>query len=486
MTGSRHKGIRRWFRGIVISIVCAMMMPSCAVPVSADVATDYLSVRVGYLGMELDEYTLAGKYHWSELQKNLPVYEIPYSYYQSGKTKKEYRAIVDSGRGFLVSDILSYAHIYIGDVKNLKFYVEDHKGIQAAFDKGALFKSRYYFDDLAGHRKIEYDDKHHIVGYSFDEAWNFNEEVDPMLALEDNWETFNEEFEHIGPNFDSLSTSSRFRLLFGQTSPTETLTSSSAKYVSCVYVTLNGQPKVGKMPKLKGSYGSHTMEMTVSTDNESIRDALSDLLKLNSTNKDVLVITGVKVTNDSGYSDMATVRVSYDIVGEGDASISVGFGSDSNSIASSAVVHGEAKSQEQADQEEDTNKEDTNKEKAKDDGKLTANAGNKNSSSGELAKSKSGKTENIEAKEAKAKTTTYVLSKDAQQKLEDMLNSQTEIAPAEEVTEVKQEEDKSKDRQKKLLLYTCLGGIGLCGLGGAAEFVSFRIRLNRRIHFRKV
>ena len=475
MEVSKTEGIKRWFHGVIISMLCVMMMPFCAVSASADVATDYLSVRVGYVGMELDEYVLVDKYHWSELANNLPTYEIAYSYFQSGNSKKKYSAIVDSANGFMVSDILAYSNIYYGDVRNLKFYVEDHKGIQAAFDKSSLFSTRYYFDDLAGHRTVEYDDNYNVVSYSFDDAWSASYKVEPMLALEDNWETFNEEFEHIGPNFEGMGSGSRFRLEFGQRKPTESMTSSSAKYVSCVYVTLNGQPKIGDMPDLDGSYGSHEVEMTVSANNESIRNALSDLMKINSTNKDVLVISGVKVTASDVYSDLATIRISYEIVGEGDASLSIGLGSNTNTIASSAVIHGEGKGQAKAGGESE-------------EGTLTADANAKadgSSKSPELSKDKTGKMEHIEADQAKVKSSTYILSKDAQQRLEEMFTSQTLTNATEEVTEVKQEEDLEKERRKKLILITCLSSILLCGIGGAAELLSFRIRLNRRVKIRK-
>ena len=467
--------IIRWAKSIIIGIACVVIMPFCAVPVNADVATDYISVRVGYIGMELNEYVLVGKYHWSELSNKLPTYEIAYSYFQSGNSKKKYNAIVDSANGFMVSDILDYAGIYYGDVRNLKFYVEDHKGIQAAFDRSSLFATRYYFDDLAGHRTVEYDNNYNVVSYSFDDAWNARYKVEPMLALEDNWESFNEEFEHIGPNFESMGSGSRFRLEFGQRTPTETMTSSSAKYVSCIYVTLNGQPEIGEMPELDGSYGSHEVEVTVSANNESIRNALSDLMKINSTNKDVLVISGVNVTSSDVYSDLATIRISYEIVGDGEASISFGIGSDKNTIASSAVVR---TTTEDKDEEKGAIKTDNESE----EGTRTASAKAEGSSSSpELVKNKKGKTEHIEADQAKAKSSTYILSKDAQERLEKMLNTQTLTQATEDITEVKQEEDKNNDRQKKLALLTCLSVLLICVLGGAAELISFKIRLNRKV-----
>ena len=242
------------------------------------------------------------------------------------------------------------------------------------------------------------------------------------------------------------------------------MTSSSAKYVSCVYVTLNGQPKIGKMPELDGSYGSHQVEVQVSADNQSIRDALSELMKLSSTNEDVLVLSGVNVTKSDVYSDLATIRINYEIVGEGDAAISFGIGSAGNKIATSTVVHGEGGGQAAV-------------KGGSEDGSLKAKSEAKAEGTAETPDlNKKGKTEHIEADQAKAKTTTYVLSKDAQEKLDKMLDTQTLTTATEDVTEVKQEKDKDKERKKKLMLITCLGSLGLCGLGGAAELVSFRIK----------
>ena len=38
------------------------------------IATDTLTVKVGYYGMESSQYVEAGTYHWTELQENLTMY----------------------------------------------------------------------------------------------------------------------------------------------------------------------------------------------------------------------------------------------------------------------------------------------------------------------------------------------------------------------------------------------------------------------------
>ena len=283
--------------------------------------------------MELSEYAEVGTWHWSELYETLPIYEIAYSYFQK-ESETQYNAIVDSGRGFLISDLLDWVNIYTDDIYNLQFYVNDHHGIQAAFDYDSLFSERYYFNDLPGHREIIRDKlTWAVTGYDFEDAWSDCEQVEPMLAIEDNWATFTQEVEHIAPDFEQANPMNRFRLLFGQTEPTEQLTSKSAKYVSCIYVTLYGQPvyhdpsKPREPLELNMDLGSHSVRMTVSVDNPYLLASLPEQLNLTSSDENVIQITGWDYEFDEDYSDLAYVTIYYETVGEGPVTINTGFGS---------------------------------------------------------------------------------------------------------------------------------------------------------------
>ncbi|MGN0702864.1 MAG: hypothetical protein ACI4KL_06815 [Lentihominibacter sp.] len=508
---------------LAVMLALLMVVPSVTSVARADVATDYLTIKVGYLGMELDEYVEVDKYHWRELAESIygstgSTPKQAYSYFQqSSKTK--YTAIVDSARGIYISDLLEYANIYYGDVQSLKFYVEDHKGVRTSFDQSALFRTRYYYEDLAGHRTIIYgtrtvekevqetihhdaeyeegengeqvlvkeawdevvtktvteevEDKSKILGYSFENATKSAKKVQPMLAIEDNWAQFNEEFEHIGSDFSSLNAGTRFRLLFGQTSPTESMTSQSDKYVSCVYVTLRGQPTVGEMGGLNGSYGSHKVTMTVQTDNMNIRDGLSGLMNVKSTNTDVLVITGITVTPDRKYSDLATVTVSYDIVGKGEAAITAGVGSSSQPLSTSETVQGEGKPN--GDQETDRNNNRDSSEGSGDKGSVN-NSNPKTASASKESELK--KQDNARAQIA-GSPTTFELSDAAAAEFASALTPQVETAATMDVEEVKKEdntEEKEKE-QKMILLFTGLGCLAVALGGAASELISFRIRL---------
>ena len=313
-------------------LLCAAAV--CVIPEStarAESAVDTLTIKVGYSGMDLDRYVPAGKWNWAKLFHELPLESRSYSYFQSpGATDhpstdaisvKEYSAIVCSANGFSIEDLLDYAGLYWNDIYNIGFYVTDHNTIWTSFDKDSLFKTRYYFNNLPAHRK-ETDD-----GYDFSDAWNDCEEVRPMLAIEDNWASYTQEFENIGPDFTNMKPGNRFHLMFGQDSPTQQLTKQSAKYIDCLYVTLKGKPAFSPEDvKLSTKKGSHTAKMRTRVDNEAMIRQMKDLLDLQSTNEDVLVIRDIRIERDEDYSDLATVVIDYDIVGKGKASITGGFG----------------------------------------------------------------------------------------------------------------------------------------------------------------
>lgn len=144
-----------------------------------------------------------------------------------------------------------------------------------------------------------------------------------MLALEDNWVRYEVGTEHTGPDYSAMGTANRFRLLFGQTSPMESRTNQTAKYVYAVNVTLDGQPEVVReMQPLEGTVGSHKTTMTLSVGNLSILKNLQQLLKFDSSDGGVLRIDSWTVTPNSTYSDLVTVEISYTILKEGTASIS--------------------------------------------------------------------------------------------------------------------------------------------------------------------
>lgn len=503
----------------------------------ADAVTDYLSVAVGYSGMELWEYVEVGDYHWSELANDLPIYEQAYSYYNSRSDDgTEFTEIVDSARGILLTDFLEYANIHYPDIYNLQFYVVDHNDIQAAFDRDALFQTRYYFEDYNGHLYREYDENFNVTSVDSSECWNYSYAVEPMLALEDNWVSFTEEYEHSLPDYENMTTASRFRLLFGQTNPEESLTSKSAKYVRTVYVTLTGKPEItgeggGELPELDGSYGSHTynVEIEIHTDIASEVEQLEQLLHLESTDESVLQITGINVTKDDFYENVVQVAIDYQIIGEGEASIVGSFGSlkdgDTGFTFSKPVAGSAEDPAEQPDekQETDDNSEedqispetdhtnDTNQRQNADQsqaghsgaestdsenrsadassgnvtGKVAAGDTKQSPNQNEIQQIENSDTLQVRPDETETLDTTSVssgvfrLSSDIQAQLADnrVARADAGVAETEDVSKVTVEDHKQEknERMRLMLMISGIGTAGLLALGLAGEKLAFYI-----------
>lgn len=315
-------------RRVPALLTALLLLLNLAAPsLAAGQVTDTLTVKVGYFGMETEQYAEVGTYHWSELSQNLPIVENAYSFFRSG-TDGVYRTVIDSARGFYISDLMDYVNINIQDIQSIQFYTKDQEiGYFTSFTNAELFETpRYYFNDLSAHVEPVYNDAGEVVEYNADSAWNDCWEVVPMLALEDSWATYDLGTEHSAPNYESMGTGNRFRLLFGQAYPTEVRTNQSAKYTHTLFVTLNGTPSAPELPELDGTIGSHTIQFDMSLSNGTLREALAQLLNISSSDSSVLEIKSVTVTPSSEYVDLATVTVTYEVHKEGSANLSIGLG----------------------------------------------------------------------------------------------------------------------------------------------------------------
>ena len=314
-------------RFLLMMTVLALLLSVGLTASAAGTVTDTLTVKIGYWGMDTDSYVTVGTYHWSELEANLPLYYEAYSFYRAG-TDGDYVTVIDSAYGFGIADLISYAGIYAGDVQSLQFYTQDQTvGYFTSFTYGELFgTARYYFSDLAAHIHPVYDEEGNFTEWDATEAWDFCTTVQPMLALEDNWAQYEIGTEHTEPDYSNLGTGNRFRLLFGQSYPLEMRTNQTAKYTHTVYVTLSGCPTLGEIPALDGTIGSHTFTTTLTVGNAALVDAIGSLLNITSSDESVLRIDAVEITPNAEYSDLVDVKISYEILKEGEATISAAIG----------------------------------------------------------------------------------------------------------------------------------------------------------------
>ena len=333
-------------RAVAVLLMLVLLSPVFFIqPARADIVTDTLTVKVGYFGMLPEEYVEIGTYQWWELEESLPLHEETYSFFRGDALNRpdEMRTVVDSARGFYLTDLLDFANIYIGDVSSLSFYTRDQEvGSFVSFTAQELFRhDRFYFENLAMHLRDPYRDESGKLVYDDSEAWDHARVVEPMLALEDNWANFEISNNETPPNFDGLHAGNRFRLLFGQHEPQATETSKSAKYVHTVLVTLSGTAiYTPDPPELDGTIGSHEVTMNVTVSNNDLLSALQSILRFVSSDENVLRVTdwGIKFSDE--YSDLATVTIRYDVLAEGDATINAFIGESGGGTQLSTVTTG--------------------------------------------------------------------------------------------------------------------------------------------------
>jgi len=459
------------YRLLIFLLLCPLF------PMKADgagIATDDLRIRVGYFGMEADKYVEVSTYHWSELEENLPLHEQAYTFIRRNE-EGEYKVVVDSAKGFYIDDLLAYADIGLSDVQALNFYTRDQEtGYFTSFSLAELLQShRYYFEDLPAHLIPLYDESGQLQGYDESEAFQHAVEVRPMLALEDSWVTYDVGTEHVQPDFSSMGTGNRFRLLFGQTSPMESRTNQTAKYVYAVNVMLDGQPEVvEELEPLKGTIGSHKATLTLSVGNLDILKNLQQLLRFDSSDGSVLQIDGWTVTPDDTYSDLVTVEISYTVLKGGSATLTGNLGG--MELAVSAAV--DTLPAEDDPQDRPSNGDHTAPDAGQGDTTPSqpenGYENEKKQQSGSSAASEQPKTDNPVTRE------TIRLSAEMSALLEQLGSDQGKPAdtPQNEADSVPAV---TPEDQRQVLLYTGLGSLAVCLSGAAAELLYFRKERDR-------
>ena len=321
--------IRRLKRQLSVIVLCLMLLPAATLTCyGAGTVTDTITIKVGYWGIEQSDYVEKATYHWTELDDNvggaMTTHEVAYSFYREGADHR-FGTVIDSARGFYIEDLIEYAGVSLRDIQSISFYTADKDiGYFTSFTSSELFRTeRYYFNNLAGYLTPVWKDetKEKMEDVLLDSrAWNDKKVVKPMLALEDSWATYDAGTENTGPNYTSMGTGNRFRLLFGQTSPQESRTNQTAKYVHTMYIALKGVPKVKQEKvELSQKVGAHTVTFNVSTGDAAMIQELIDRLKWSSSDESILKIKNISMQAANQYNDAITVTIDYETLKAGEA-----------------------------------------------------------------------------------------------------------------------------------------------------------------------
>ena len=151
----------------------ACLTAVCLLPGRAEaggIATDTLTVKVGYYGMDSSRYVEAGTYHGTELQENLTMYYEAHTFFRPTGGGR-----LPGGGGLcLRHPHRRAAGVYphpserrtVGAVR----YTGSGRGAFTSFTRSELFRPRYYFEDLPAHLMSVYDEKGGITGEPGDGA----------------------------------------------------------------------------------------------------------------------------------------------------------------------------------------------------------------------------------------------------------------------------------------------------------------------------
>lgn len=537
--------------------------------------TDDLTVKIGYWGMDESTFVEKGTYNWYTLASSLPMHKVAYSFYQ--ENKYGYNAIIDSAKGFYISDFLDFAGIERSGINSISFYTKDVSvGYFTSFSYNELFSTtRYYFEDLSGNLRPTFEDmpsgeeseqpdpsgseepsggseepsgggeeppgggdepsggndepsggndepsdgndepetppqqeppeddtglfdtvanrfawdeafaaekKYKLLSVSDTNAWKHKKTVQPMLALEDHWESYettsnNQPF-NTAPNYSSMSTGNRFRLLFGQSSPKESKTNQTAKYVHTLFVTYTGVPEVVEdMKDISGEVGQHKVSFNVSAGDTSMVQSLIDEMGWNSTDENVLTIDSVNMSKNRKYSDVVTVEITYSIKKKGKASIEGTYAG--IKVGGSAISTPDDSSD--ADGKDSKEGKDSTGEgasKSGDQAKGDSKEKSGKSDSGKTGKSKTDKNKSEQNKSNKDKTKDAV-TKDENMQVYELDESVARMLTqtSKEVVQNDKETLKVKNEENNTGPATAAGALGICIGGVVAERIRFRKKL---------
>lgn len=190
---------------------------------SIGVPSDTLTIKVGYFG---GPYYTKKTYTISDLEA-MPQVQQAYTYIDSMPA-----VVIDSARGVKLADLLEDAGIDVNSVESFYFYATDTEvGWYQCLPKSYLLDTaRYYYPNLPAY--WDSDTHSSIPGAALGAI-----QVEPVVAIWDNWQRF-----AVAPDFNVRDTSTRFRLLFGQTDTAARTAMRSVRWVHAIEVMLGGSP----------------------------------------------------------------------------------------------------------------------------------------------------------------------------------------------------------------------------------------------------
>ncbi|MDR2360920.1 MAG: hypothetical protein LBD85_06560 [Oscillospiraceae bacterium] len=190
-------------------------------------AADTLSISVGYFGGPYHEVrTFTADELWA-----MNVVYADYTFIDNMPS-----VVIDHVAGVTLADILEAAGVDINSAQSFNFWTKDKTG-----DYYTSLTKTYLIDTPRCCYYSLPDNFDYDIGAGNDFAASYAEYVPTVIALADDWNRAIAGAS-FGSDYLNLNTSTRFRLIFGQTNVYERTASVSAKWIYSIEVTLGGAP----------------------------------------------------------------------------------------------------------------------------------------------------------------------------------------------------------------------------------------------------
>jgi len=229
----RHNKKGAYFIGLCLLILSVFLYCLSGAALALDeeaengYAADTLTVRVGYFGGVYEETrTFTADELWA-----MNVVYTDYTLLDNMPS-----VVIDHVAGIPLADIIEAAGIDLNSVQSFNFWTKDKTGsYYTSLTKTYLIDTpRYCYYSLPDN--FDYDMGTGNALATSDRQW-----VPTVIALADDWNRALAGAS-FGSDYSNLNTSTRFRLIFGQTNAEERTASRSAKWIYAIEVTLGGAP----------------------------------------------------------------------------------------------------------------------------------------------------------------------------------------------------------------------------------------------------
>jgi hypothetical protein len=216
---------------LAAAIIASLVLPVFASAVDEEaengLAADTLTISVGYFG---------GPYHEVKIFTADELWAMNVIYADYTFIDNMPSVVIDHVAGVTLADILEAAGVDLNSVQSFNFWTKDKTGdYYTSLTKTYLIDTpRYCYYSLPDN--FDYDTGAGNELAAADAVW-----TPTVIALADDWNRALAGAS-FGSDYLNLNTSTRFRLIFGQTNAYERTASNSAKWIYSIEVTLGGAP----------------------------------------------------------------------------------------------------------------------------------------------------------------------------------------------------------------------------------------------------